>query len=156
MVLGSRASYGAGLSTMPGKRDHAENLSGVTQDFSGITAFGLTEYAEFSAGSLSGNTGVTLDEGCYNKPRLVTTKTDVKGFSVNTYVKHPFCLLYDRPTLFPMAGLDAHIYDNFEYEEPFTNLVFRVGGGLDFSFSKTFFLRGSIGYVPLGDNRRRV
>jgi hypothetical protein len=148
-VLAGCASYGAGFSTMTGERDRAENISGVTQNFSGITVFGSDEYSEFSVGAFSGKTGVTVDEGFY-VPRLVTTDTDIKGLSVNTYVKYPFYLLYDRLTLFPMVGLDVQIYDNFKYEEPFSNLVWRIGGGLDFSFSKTFFLRGSVGYAPLG------
>jgi hypothetical protein len=154
IVLSGCATYGVGFSTMMGEitGETPNELSGGTrttslkQAFSSFSVFASNEYSEVSAGNLFGameSIGISDDDA------ETVRKVDITGWTFNTYLKYPFYLLNDRLTLFPMIGADVHGYGIDGSGIGGFMPYLKVGGGLDFTFSKSFFLRGRVAYAPI-------
>jgi tetratricopeptide (TPR) repeat protein len=148
LMLAGCTTYGAGFSTMTGEIGGEvpdalageDQITGLNQDFSSFYVFGSNKYSEVSAGNLFGTMKTT---GTQNR------ELDINGWTFNTYLKYPFYLLNDRLTIFPMAGVDLHGYGSGG-DGIFGFMAYpKVGGGLDFTFSRMFFLRGRVAYAPI-------
>jgi hypothetical protein len=156
VIAAGCATYGAGFSTMTGEiageaaGETAEKMAGewwatgFKEAFSSFSVFGSNEYSEVTVGNLFGTMKTTSDWSGEKE-------LDISGWTFNTYFKYPIYLLNDRLTLFPMAGVDLHGYtvDGGSGTSGFMAYL-KVGGGLDFTFSKSFFLRGRVAYAPIG------
>ncbi|MDR1229954.1 MAG: hypothetical protein LBK61_00990 [Spirochaetaceae bacterium] len=151
LALGGCATYGAGFSMMSGEASgeevpdgltENEQATGLKQSLASVSVFGSNEYSELSAGNVFG----TIERTNTSYSGEVTTEElDISGWAFNYYLKVPIHLFKDRLTIFPMAGFDIHGYgDNG------LMTFLKVGGGLDVNFGEAFFLRGRVGYAPLG------
>jgi hypothetical protein len=151
LALGGCATYGAGFSMMSGEASGEEvpdgltgneHATGLKQSLASLSVFGSNEYSELSVGNVFG----TIERTNTSYSGEVTTEElDISGWALNYYLKVPIHLFKDRLTLFPMAGFDLHGYgDNG------LMTYLKVGGGLDVNFGEAFFLRGRVGYAPLG------
>jgi hypothetical protein len=153
LALSGCATYGVGFATMTGEApgkvpellSEGMEVSGLKQAFTSFSVFGSNEYSEFSVGTLTG----TMDRtGTPYYGREATENMNINGWMLGTYVKYPFYLLDDRLTLFPMLGADIHGYGINSIGFLGMMSYLKVGGGLDFTFSKSFFLRGRAAYTP--------
>jgi hypothetical protein len=157
LAMAGCTTVGAGVSAMSGEMTQAtmagSDILDHKQEFTSLYVFGSTKYTDISAGTLTG-TIETSESGYtyYFGKQVITQRWDIEGSAFSFYLKYPFSLMNDRLILFPLAGFDLHFYQrsfNFGSDYADTMLYGKIGGGLDFNFSKLFFLRGRIMYAPL-------
>jgi hypothetical protein len=138
MALAGCATYGVGVSTMTMEREKPEDTGAtVKQELNGISLFASGEYYETSMGVISG----MIERA---------SREEVSGTGFNFFLKYPIYLLKDRLTLFPLLGGEYRWFASGGKQDVIDLVIpnFKAGGGLDFSFSKQFFLRGSATYTP--------
>ena len=122
--------------------------------FGGFAFFDAT-YAELSFGFF-GTDGAMVVEA---DGASVSTGLYYTGLDISLYGKYPF-VISDKLSLFPLLGVSYRVIvglkddDGNDADEPgdMSALWFRLGGGLDYSFTDSIYLRAGILYgIRLGN-----
>jgi len=91
-----------------------------------------------SLGFFLGSTGEYYENSFLFFPQT-SDKSMAIGYDLN--IKVPFNFLKDQISIYPMAGFESRYFENF-------GLGVKFGGGFDYSFHPTFFIRGTGLYQP--------
>jgi tetratricopeptide (TPR) repeat protein len=142
-VLASCASVGLGGTYTRGSKDFSDGASGpvtkVLTEYGGYV-FGDFTYIETILNYTLGD--LDIEGRDYQNQKTSTRFTNI---GTGLYWKYPFYFFKDRLTLAPKLGFEYHYQlaeNNFEIDA----FWLKLGGQVDFSFSKAWYLRGDALY----------
>jgi hypothetical protein len=116
-------------------------------------AFLDATYAELSLGFFGGG-GTSKTEMPAGFGSSEEIDFSITGLDIGLLGKYPFAVS-DKLTVFPLLGITYRVMlsvkekeSGIEYDDPgdFSALWFKLGGGLDYSFTDALFLRGDLLY----------